>query len=79
MQIKCDLTPAPTWGLALLHETHEVIVSGGAGCGSSAAGVAGLAQDLGVNHKTVEAALSLLERDGLLAGQGPRGRKRIVA
>ena len=42
-------------------------------------GVNGLAADLAVNHKTVEAALSILERDGLLAGQGPRRRKRIVA
>ncbi len=38
-----------------------------------------LAKDLGVNHKTVDAAIALLERDGILAGQGPRRRKRIVA
>ncbi len=38
-----------------------------------------LAKDLGVNHKTVDAAIALLERDGILASQGPRRRKRIVA
>ena len=36
-----------------------------------------LAADLGVNNKTVEAALRLLERDGLLIAQGP-GRKRRI-
>jgi DNA-binding transcriptional MocR family regulator len=35
-------------------------------------GVSRLAQDLGVNHKTVEAALRQLEREGLLQGRGPR-------
>ena len=34
-----------------------------------------LAQELGVNHKTVEAALVMLEKDGLLERQG-RGRGR---
>ena len=36
-----------------------------------------LAQELGLNNKTVEAALVLLEREGLLVGQGPRRRRRI--
>jgi hypothetical protein len=42
-------------------------------------GVAALAAELGVNHKTVDAALSLLAREGLLAGQGPRRARRILA
>jgi DNA-binding LacI/PurR family transcriptional regulator len=42
-------------------------------------GVQSLAHQLGVNHKTVEAAIAQLERQGLLEGQGPRRRKRIVA
>jgi hypothetical protein len=41
-------------------------------------GVAALATELGVNHKTVDAALVLLEREGLLAGQGPRRPRRIL-
>jgi DNA-binding LacI/PurR family transcriptional regulator len=36
-----------------------------------------LAAELGVNNKTVEAALRLLEKTGLLLPQGP-GRKRLV-
>jgi DNA-binding transcriptional regulator YhcF (GntR family) len=41
-------------------------------------GVNPLAAELGVNHKTVEAALRELERDGLLVGQGPGRCRRIV-
>lgn len=40
-------------------------------------GVGTLAKQLGVNHKSVEAALRQLEREGLLAGQGP-GRSRLI-
>ena len=36
-----------------------------------------LAADLGVNHKTVKAALGMLEREGLLEARGP-GRKRSI-
>ena len=35
-------------------------------------GVNGLARDLGVANETVETALRLLEREGLLVGQGPK-------
>ena len=41
-------------------------------------GVNGLARDLGVANETVETALRLLEREGLLVGQGPGRRRRIV-
>lgn len=37
-----------------------------------------LARELGVSGKIVEAALGLLELEGLLAGQGPRRRRGIV-
>jgi DNA-binding LacI/PurR family transcriptional regulator len=37
-----------------------------------------LAPELGVNAKTVEAALRLLERDGLLEGQGPGRRRKVT-
>ena len=37
-----------------------------------------LAAELGVSGKLVEAALGLLEREGLLAGQGPRRRREVV-
>jgi DNA-binding LacI/PurR family transcriptional regulator len=40
-------------------------------------GVDALAPELGVSRKTVEAALRLLEKEGLLVGQGPRRRRRI--
>jgi DNA-binding LacI/PurR family transcriptional regulator len=40
-------------------------------------GVLALSRELRVNHKTVEAALSLLERKGLLKSQGAR-RPRII-
>lgn len=36
-----------------------------------------LADQLGVNHKTVEAALDLLEKEGLLQAPGPGQRRRI--
>ena len=42
-------------------------------------GVQSLAARLGVNHKTVDGAMALLERQGLIEGQGPRRRKTIVA
>jgi DNA-binding LacI/PurR family transcriptional regulator len=41
-------------------------------------GVRPLAVELGVNHKTVEAALTQLEQEGLLVGQGAGRRRRIV-
>lgn len=41
-------------------------------------GVNQLAAELGVNHKTVEAALRELERDGLLVGLGVGRSRRIV-
>ena len=37
-----------------------------------------LAVELGVNHKTIEAALRQLEHEGLLAGRGQGRRRRIV-
>ncbi len=40
-------------------------------------GVDKLAVELGVNRKTIDVALRLLERQGLLARQGPR-RKRLI-
>ncbi|MCE9610520.1 MAG: GntR family transcriptional regulator [Chthoniobacter sp.] len=40
-------------------------------------GVLRLEKELGVNRKTVEAALRQLEREGLLAGQGA-GRRRLI-
>ena len=40
-------------------------------------GTNSLATELGVNAKTVEAGLRLLEKDGLLAGQGAGRRRRI--
>ncbi len=41
-------------------------------------GVGALAAELGVNRKTVEAALGQLEKEGRLAGQGPGRKRRIV-
>jgi DNA-binding GntR family transcriptional regulator len=41
-------------------------------------GVNPLVAALGVNHKTVEAALRMLEDEGLLVNQG-RGRQRRIA
>lgn len=41
-------------------------------------GVGTLAGDLGVNRKTVEAALRQLEEEGRLVGQGPGRKRRIV-
>jgi DNA-binding LacI/PurR family transcriptional regulator len=46
--------------------------------GECAPGVNHVAGDLGVNHKTAEAALKQLEREGLLINQGP-GRPRRIA
>jgi DNA-binding LacI/PurR family transcriptional regulator len=42
------------------------------------AGAIALAAELGVNHKTVESALALLERDGLLVPRGARRARGIV-
>ncbi len=41
-------------------------------------GVKGLAVKLGINHKTMEAALNLLIKEGLLASQGTGRRRKIV-
>ena len=41
-------------------------------------GVGWLTAELGVNHKTVESALRQLEQEGLLAGQGPGRRRRVI-
>jgi DNA-binding LacI/PurR family transcriptional regulator len=41
-------------------------------------GVRPLAVELGVNHKTVEVALTQLEHEGLLVGQGAGRRRKIV-
>ncbi len=41
-------------------------------------GATELAADLGVNHKTIKAALRQLEHEGLLVGQGQGRRRRIV-
>lgn len=41
-------------------------------------GVAYFQTELGVNHVTINAALRLLEQQGLLASQGPRRCRRIV-
>lgn len=89
-QKKCLLPATPSWGLdfpvnpiKLLSAAQQVAghiresLLSGTWVGEMP-GVNGLAADLGVNHKTVEAALAMLERDGLIAGQGPRKRKRIV-
>jgi DNA-binding LacI/PurR family transcriptional regulator len=38
----------------------------------------GLAAELGVSHRTVEAAMRLLAREGLLISQGPGKRRKIV-
>lgn len=42
-------------------------------------GVLRLEAELGVNRKTIEAAMRELEREGLLVGQGPGRRRRIAA
>ena len=51
-------------------------IAAGVWRGEIPGGVA-LAGELGVNHKTVEGALSLLEREGVLVGQGARRPRRI--
>ncbi len=45
--------------------------------GGKMPGAKALALELGVNHKTVKAALALLVRDGVLVGQGARRRHQI--
>lgn len=40
-------------------------------------GIKQLTLELGVNHKTIESAVNLLEKEGILIGQGPRRRKKI--
>lgn len=55
---------------------REEIVDGGRS--GELPGVYALAAELGVNHKTVDAALRQLEGDGLLVAQGPGRRRRIV-
>ncbi len=42
-------------------------------------GIQRLGMDLGVNHNTVEAALRLLEKEGLLVSQGHGRPRRVVA
>lgn len=54
---------------------HEEILAGG--LAGEMPGMKGLAEELGTNHKTVETALRLLERDGVLLPQGA-GRRRLI-
>lgn len=46
--------------------------------GGSVPGRNALAETLGVNHKTVDAALKLLELEGILINHGPRRRREVV-
>jgi DNA-binding LacI/PurR family transcriptional regulator/DNA-binding transcriptional regulator YhcF (GntR family) len=46
--------------------------------GGSIPGRNNLAEDLGVNRKTVDAALKLLEEEGVLVSQGPRRKRKVV-
>jgi DNA-binding LacI/PurR family transcriptional regulator len=55
---------------------REEILQGG--LGGSMPGVNQLAGTLGVSPKTVIAAVKRLEREGMLHGQGPRRRRRIL-
>lgn len=41
-------------------------------------GVPALAEELGIDHKTVGRAMTLLEEEGLLKGQGPGRRRKIT-
>jgi DNA-binding GntR family transcriptional regulator len=41
-------------------------------------GILLLEKELGVNRNTIDAALKLLEKEGLLKGQGPGCKRRIV-
>ena len=41
-------------------------------------GLPTLAKELGINSKTVEAGLRILESEGILIGQGAGRRRRIV-
>ena len=57
------------------HLRNELLRGGLSG---SMPGAHPLAEELGVNHKTVKAALQLLEKEGLLVGQGAGLRRKIV-
>jgi DNA-binding GntR family transcriptional regulator len=57
------------------HLRSEVLRGGLSG---TLPGVTPLAEELGVNRKTVAAALRMLEDEGLLVNQG-RGRQRRIA
>ena len=46
--------------------------------GETLPGKHSLAEELGINNKTVETALRQLEQEGVLVGQGPGRRRRIV-
>lgn len=59
----------------VMHLRHELARGHWVG---SLPGVGALAAELGVNHKTVEAALRQLEQEGQLAGLGPGRKRRIV-
>ena len=61
----------------LAHHLREEIQRGG--LGGSMPGAKQLARTLGVSPKTVRAAVTLLQREGRLQGQGPRRRNRIEA
>lgn len=58
------------------HLRKEVLNGGLAG---EMPGIKSLAGELGTNHKTVDAALRLLEKEGLLVPQGSGRRRRINA
>ena len=57
------------------HLRRELLRGGWSG---TMPGVNPLASELGVNHKTVEAALRMLEHEGLLVNHGRGAQRRIV-
>ena len=84
------LTSDPFWGMHRIMQPIRLVSAAGQVAaylrgeaergrwGEKMPGVGWLATELGVNHKTAEAALRQLEREGVLESQGAGRHRRIV-
>jgi len=77
--VRVDFMPQPTFLSISEHVAEHLSGEILSGCwGETIPGLPTLAAKLGVNFKTVEVALDLLENQGLLLGQGTGRPRRIV-
>lgn len=73
MEIIIDIDGDAPLFAQLIEQIKKAVLSGNLGPGDSLPSIRQLANDLGVNNKTVAKAYSLLERDEVIQAKGYRG------